>query len=188
MLRLPLHVRRLVLLFLLAPLAGPLWAAAAPAHIEQQLPQARLAGQGAFTWFTLKIYDAELWVGPQGYRADAPTAAPFVLDLRYARKLEGKKIAEASAEQMEKIGAGTPAQRAAWLTRMKAIFPDVKEGTRISGAYLPAGGGAVFYLDGQLLATVPDPDFARAFFGIWLDTATTARALRASLLKDAAPK
>jgi len=158
--------------------------AAAPAHIEQNLPQARLAGKGAFTYFTLKIYDAELWVGQEGYR---PGATPFVLDLRYARKLDGVKIAEASFEQMEKIGAGTPAQREQWLAKMKAIFPDVKEGTHISGVYLPAGG-ALFYLDGKTLATVQDQDFARAFFAIWLDPKTTARALREALLKDAGPK
>ncbi len=161
------------------------YAHAAPAHIEEHVAQARLAGKGTFTWFTLKIYDAELWVGEQGYRAGAN--APFALDLRYARKLDGVKIAEASAEQMEKIGAGTEAQRAAWLARMKEIFPDVKEGTRISGVFLP-GAGARFYLDGKALASVPDPEFARAFFGIWLDPATSARPLRAALLKDAAPK
>jgi hypothetical protein len=154
-----------------------------PAHIESHLAQARLAGKGRFTWFGLSIYEAALWVGDQGYRPDAP----FVLDLRYARKLDGVKIAEASAEQMEKIGAGTPAQRAQWLARMKAIFPDVGEGTHISGVFLP-GLGARFYLDGKALATVPDPEFARAFFGIWLDPATSARALRAALLSDAAPR
>lgn len=159
--------------------------AQAPAHIEQHLPQARLAGEGVFTWFALRIYDAQLWVGEQGYRADG--AAPFVLDLRYARKLDGEKIAEASFEQMEKVKAGTPAQREAWLARMKTIFPDVKEGTRISGVYLPAGG-ARFYLDGKPLATVPDQDFARAFFAIWLSPRTTARALREALLKEAAPQ
>lgn len=162
-------------------------AAAAPAHIDQHLAQARVAGKGSFTWFGLSIYEAELWVGEQGYRADSPAAAPFVLDLRYARKLDGAKIAEASAEQMEKTGAGTPAQRAQWLAKMKTIFPDVKEGTHISGVFLP-GAGARFYLDGKALASVPDPDFARAFFGIWLDPATTARPLRTALLKDAAPR
>ena len=160
---------------------GP--ARAAPGHIEEHLAQARLAGKGTFTWFGLSIYDAELWVGEKGYRLDAP----FVLDLRYARKLDGIKIAEASAEQMEKTGAGTPAQRAQWLAKMKTIFPDVKEGTHISGVFLP-GAGARFYLDGKALATVPDPEFARAFFGIWLDPATTARSLRTALLKDAVPR
>ncbi len=158
-------------------------AQAAPAHIESHLTQPRLAGQGPFTWFGLKIYDAELWVGEKGYQPDQP----FVLDLRYARKLNGVKIAEASAEQMEKVGAGSVAQRAAWLARMKEIFPDVKEGSRISGVFLPTGG-ARFYLDGKPLASVPDPEFARAFFAIWLDPKTTAKPLRAALLKDAAAR
>lgn len=54
-------------------------------YIGQEIPQARLSGEGAYTWFGLTIYHAQLWVGQQGYRADAPEAAPFVLDLRYAR-------------------------------------------------------------------------------------------------------
>lgn len=169
-------------LTVLAMLLG-LSAHAAPAHIDGHLSGARMAGQGPYTWFGLKIYDAELWVGEKGYQA----GEPFVLELRYARKLDGIKIAEASAQQMEKIGAGTKAQRAAWLARMKEIFPDVKDGTRISGVYL-AAGGARFYLDGRALASVPDPDFARAFFAIWLDPKTSARALRGALLKDAAPR
>lgn len=156
--------------------------AAAP-HIDAHLTAPRLAGAGSYKWFGLKIYDAQLWVGEHGLRADAP----YVLELVYARNLDGGKIANASAEQMEKIGAGTPAQRVVWLARMKEIFPNVKDGTRISGVYLP-GSGARFYLDGRALASVPDDDFARAFFAIWLDPKTTAPALRAALLKGAAPR
>ena len=115
------------------------------------MPQARLAGSGTYTFFTMKIYAAELWVGPQGY---AP-AAPFALDLRYARKLDGRKIAEASVEQMEKIGAGSPAQRKAWLQKMLAIFPDVHEGSHITGIFVP-DEGARFYLDGKPLASIND--------------------------------
>ena len=158
-------------------------ALAAPAHIESHVPKARAAGQGTFTWFGVRVYDAELWVGDKGYQS----GQPFALELHYARKLDGLKIAEASAEQMEKLGLGTPLQRRGWLARMKEVFPDVKEGTRISGVYLPAGG-ARFYLDGKALATVPDQDFAAAFFAIWLDPKTTAKKLRTALLKDAAPR
>ena len=186
-------ITRLVTLFVMllalagahAALAAPAATAApaAPAHIESHLTRAHLAGQGPFTWFGLKIYDAELWVGDKGYQPDQP----FVLELRYARKLDGVKIAEASAEQMEKIGAGTAVQRAAWLARMKEIFPDVKEGSRIGGVFLPTAG-ARFYLDGRPLATISDPAFARAFFAIWLDPQTSAKTLRGALLKDAAPR
>ncbi len=172
--------RLFTLIVMLCAWAG---AQAAPAHIETHLTEPRVAGQGPFTWFGLRIYDAELWVGPKGYQPNEP----FVLELRYARKLDGVKIAEASAEQMAKVGAGSANQRAAWLARMKEIFPNVKDGSRISGVFLPASG-ARFYLDGKLLASVPDPQFARAFFAIWLDPKTTAPGLRAALLKDAAPR
>ncbi|CDG85102.1 putative uncharacterized protein [Janthinobacterium agaricidamnosum NBRC 102515 = DSM 9628] len=168
-------------------LAMPALAGAAPAYVEQEVPQARLAGQGSFTWLGLTIYQAQLWVGPQGYRDAAPDAAPFVLDLRYARALNGQKIAEASYDQMKKIGAGSEAQRQQWLASMQRIFPDVTEGQNIAGVQL-AGGGARFYLDGARLADVPDPAFARAFFAIWLAPHSTAPKLRSALLLDAAPR
>ncbi|WLI89837.1 chalcone isomerase family protein [Massilia sp. R2A-15] len=174
-------MRRLIAALALACAAA--LAQAAPAHIEASVPHARLAGSGVYTWFTLKIYTAQLWVGDQGYRADAP----FALDLRYARKLHGRKIAEASAEQMEKIGAGSASERKAWLQKMLAIFPDVGEGTHITGVFVP-GAGALFYLDGRPIGRIDDPDFARAFARIWLDPATTAPELRAALLKQAAPR
>lgn len=158
----------------------------APAWPASELPQARLAGQGHFTWFGMGIYRARLWVGPRGYSQAMPAAAPFVLELRYERSLAGRKIADASADEMEKVGAGSAAQRAQWKERMRAIFPDVVDGSRIAGVYLP-GAGAHFYLDGQPLAQVDDPAFAAAFFAIWLSPATSAKGLRAELLHDAAP-
>ncbi|GJI87925.1 chalcone isomerase family protein [Duganella hordei] len=161
-------------------------ARAAPAFVEAELGTARLAGRGAFTYFGLTIYTAELWVGPQGYRPAAREAAPYVLELRYARALDGHRIATASAEQMERTGAGTPAQRAAWLARMQSIFPDVQEGSRLAGVFLP-GHGVRFYRDGKPLALVGDAAFAQAFFGIWLDPATTAPRLREALLRGAEP-
>jgi len=46
---------------------------------------------------------------------------------------------------------------------------------------------ARFYLDGRLLGEVADAAFARAFFGIWLDPASTDKDLHDALLRDAAP-
>ncbi|MES2742825.1 MAG: chalcone isomerase family protein [Pseudomonadota bacterium] len=188
------YARRMALGMFMAALAGapahaapPQAAPFAPPHIEQQVSQARLAGQGEFTWFGLRIYEAQLWVGPQGYQPGAPEAAPFALDLRYARALDGQRIAQASADQMKKIGAGSEAQRQAWLLTMRATFPDVKEGSHLSGTYLP-GVGVRFHLDGKALAEVPDPQFALAFFAIWLAPASSAPQLRAALLAGAGPR
>ena len=182
-------MRHLLALFLLSfSLAATAAPATPPAFVSIDVPDARLAGEGEFTRFGMRIYQAQLWVGPLGYQDAMPETAPFVLELRYARALDGSKIADASVEQMQKIGAGTPQQRQAWLATMQRIFPDVKEGQRLAAAWRAGvSPGVRFYLDGKVLADVPDGDFARAFFAIWLSPASTAPKLRSALLRGASP-
>ncbi len=171
----------------LLPMPQALAAAAAPAPVDTELPGARLAGSGTFKYFGLQIYDAQFWVGPNGYRPAAPKAEKFALDLRYTRSLHGRKIATASTDEIKKLGLGTPEQRADWQARMEKIFPDVQEGTRITGIYLPEEG-ARFYRDGKPIGEITDPAFGYAFFAIWLDPKTTAGALRDALLANAGPR
>ncbi|MBC7513926.1 MAG: chalcone isomerase family protein [Herminiimonas sp.] len=161
--------------------------AATPEHIAAELPKARVAGSGTFRYFGLEIYDATLWVGPNGYRPAAPTAEKFALDLRYARAFLGKRIASRSTDEMEKLKLGSVAQRAEWNAKMTALFPDVVEGSHITGVYLPKEG-ARFYRDGKLLGDILDPEFGHAFFTIWLDPKTTGGPLREALLANAAPR
>lgn len=160
---------------------------AAPPYIQDEVPQVRLAGQGSFRWFGLKIYDAQLWVGAQGIDANAPLMSKLVLELRYARSLQGAKIAATSQQEMQKLGLGTAQQRADWQARMEDIFPDVRDGTHLSGVFLP-DQGARFYLNGRAIGEIMDAEFGRAFFAIWLDAKTTDPTLRSALLADAAPR
>jgi len=152
--------------------------ATVPAHIAAALPDAHLAGSGTYRWFGIRVYDAELWVGPRGYQADA---APFALDLRYGHNFSGKKIAEHSAVEIDKLGIGNAEQHRNWLDKMQACFPDVEDGTHLTGIFHP-GSGAAFYRDGKAICEIKDAQFAAAFFAIWLDPHTTAPGLRASLL------
>ena len=158
----------------------------APTQIQQAIANARLAGEGRFRWFGLSIYDAQLWVGDKGYQTSSPDTASYALDLRYARAFEGSKIAQSSIDQMRKIGSGSEADYGPWLTQMKAIFPNVVEGSHITGVFLP-GIGARFYFNGKTVGEIADPKFAEAFFGIWLSPKTTDASLRKKLLTDAAP-
>ncbi|UUZ50516.1 hypothetical protein LP420_12140 [Massilia sp. B-10] len=50
-------------------------------HRRERQTGARGLSKGTYTWFGLRIYDAELWVGDKGYAGDAP----YALDLRYAQ-------------------------------------------------------------------------------------------------------
>jgi len=153
----------------------------APAHIATELPSARLAGQGAYRWFGLKIYQAQLWIGSQGFQPAAPGTARFALDLQYAHAFDGREIAQKSIEEIQKLGFGTNDQRQTWLAQMEACFPQVEDGTHLTGVHLP-GSGVRYYRDGKWICEIKDHEFATAFFAIWLDPRTSAGQLREQLL------
>jgi len=156
-----------------------------PAHISRYLSDGRLAGEGKLTWLGFHVYDARLYAGPRFDVAD-PYAQPFVLELTYARKLDGKAIAEASRDEIQRLGLAAGEPLARWTAQMEKLFPDVDKGRRIAGVHQP-GRGARFYVDGEYAGSIDEPEFARAFFAIWLDPRTRAPRLRDSLLKGAGP-
>ena len=155
----------------------------APAHVHRYVDDARLAGTGRLNWYGFHVYDAALFVSPGFDLANASTQ-PFVLELTYARRLDGKGIAGASRDEIARLGFGTDAQRARWHEQMLKLFPNVEKGRRLAGVNVP-DIGARFYFDGQFLGSIDEPAFARAFFAIWLDERTRAPQLRENLLKGA---
>ena len=127
----------------------------------------------------LSIYDGWYWSDAPGWSIERA----FALDLHYHRALDGERIAGRSIDEMERIGAGTSAQRAAWQLQLRAIFPDVRPGDRITGVHLPPATVRYFH-NGSPIGEVVDRDFARAFFGIWLDPRTSQRDYRRKLLGE----
>lgn len=150
---------------------------------------ARPLGQGTLRWFGLSVYQAQLWVGAQGFDAETLGSQPFALRLRYLRSLRGADIARRSDELMHDMHRDLdPTTRAAWLSAMLRLFPDVHDGDTLCGVYLPRTDTAARteFLDGdQLLGSIPGEAFARAFFGIWLSPRSPQPGLRAELLAGA---
>ena len=174
--------RREMLVFMAAgPLAG--LARATHAGAPGLLPGARRQGQARLRFFGLSVYDATLWTEP-GFEVSAFSRHRFVLELHYLRTLYGKAIAERSLKEMRGVGSVSDAQAAGWLEAMLKLFPDVKEGDHIAGLHVP-GEGARFTLNERPLGEVPDPEFARLFFGIWLSPATSEPQMRTQLLAQA---
>ncbi len=158
-------------------------AIAAPATLPELaagVPGARLQGSGRMAFLGLHIYDIRLWVS-EGFSAESFNQRPLALEIEYARALAGRRIAERSLEEMQRIAPIPAAQGSVWLTSMKQAFPDVIEGDRLIGLHRP-GEGARFFHNGRLRADVADPDFARAFFAIWLSPKTSEPKLRLALL------
>jgi len=153
----------------------------AQAHALSALPEATPIGSGTYRWFGLKLYDATLWADRRNFSADSWASVPLALELAYARSLKGDKIADASVDLIRKLGIGSAAQQRAWGDAMKRVFPDVDEGTRLTGLYQP-GQPTRFFRNGEPIGEIADPAFGPAFFAIWLHPSTSAPKLRAALL------
>lgn len=127
----------------------------------------------------IHAYDIALYSPDGAYDAEKV----FALELVYQTDIEGKDIAEKSIEEMKGIQALDEEKSAEWLKKMEALFPNVKDGTSLVGVNLP-GKGAVFFKDRAKIGEINDPEFAKAFFGIWLSPKTSEPKLRRKLLAN----
>lgn len=166
------------LLLTLALASTSLQASSQPGWREQ-LPQVNLVGSGDFSWFGFSVYNAKLWSPEQ----QVDFTQPFALELTYKRTISRETLVDTSLDEIRRIN-GQPLdreQQAEWAQQMRQAFVDVKDGTRITGVFLP-DQGCRFYVDGKLQHVINDPEFARAFFSIWLGPQTRSPKLRAALL------
>jgi len=148
-----------------------------PATIVALAPSLQPQGGGALKFLGLSIYDGWYWSQDRGWSLEQP----FALDLHYHRSLEGAKIAERSVDEIARLRIGSKAQRDRWGEQMRAIFPDVRKGDRITGVHVPPAT-VRYFLNGRPIGDIVDGEFARAFFGIWLDPRTSQRDFRDLLL------
>lgn len=144
------------------------------------MADSQMAGQGLLRFFGLDIYRARLWVSP-GFDANNYSAHPLALELLYHRNFTADAIAKRSLDEMQRVGRFSKEQGARWQKVLQTALPDIKPGDRLLGIYQP-GAGAVFKMGGRVVGEVPDAEFARLFFGIWLSPQTSEPELRRELL------
>jgi hypothetical protein len=82
---------------------------------------------------------------------------------------------------MREQGHHDEARLSRWSRQMSAVFPNVRKGDRLIGLARP-GVEARFYSGQDYIASIRDPAFVEAFFGIWLHADTSAPQVRARLL------
>ncbi|MDP2204999.1 MAG: chalcone isomerase family protein [Alphaproteobacteria bacterium] len=149
---------------------------APPSYVTGEIADAAHVGGGRLTVMVWDVYDAALFA-PGGVYSEEK---PFALRLSYLRKLEGRKIADKSSEEIRRQGFGDEIKLAIWHRQMRSIFPDVQKGTSLTGIRRKDGSVA-FYHNGKMAGVIDDPDFAPRFFAIWLAAGTSAPALRSAL-------
>lgn len=151
-----------------------------PAQVLQAAPGMQKIGEGAYRWWGLHVYDAQLWAASNKGEFDY-RATPNWLELRYARDFDGSDIAEKSREEIEEQGQVDPSLLDEWEKKLAALFPNVKEGDTLSALYIP-GQPAQFFHNNKPIGTLKDVALAKAFMGIWLDEKSSAPDLRRELI------
>lgn len=145
--------------------------------IDTVIPQAQKVGEGRFSYMIWDIYDATLYA-PKGAWTEEQ---PFALTLSYLMNIEGRKIADRSISEIRKQGVKDEVKLATWHAQMTKIFPNINEGSSLTGIFTP-NRETIFYKNDKEIGRIKDPEFSKAFFGIWLNETTTAPALRRKLL------
>lgn len=158
---------------------APISLAKEPPHIKSMMGQTQLQGLGRLNFWGFHVYDANL------YRGATKDSQEFALELKYQRSLSGEAIASRTAEEMKNLGVAD-VQSASWGKELANILPNVEPGQTIAAIYIPKQGTTFFY-EGKKISQIQGADFAKAFFGIWLDTKTSAPKLRADLLGQGCP-
>lgn len=143
-----------------------------------QMPD-NLRGEGQYNFFFFDVYYAKLF-GPKNAQV---YKEKFCLELKYLRDFKGLDIVSQSKKEM--ISQGVDKKLVEMnMEKMKQIFPDVKEGDRITASFVP-GIGVHFYLNkDRYLGGFDDPRFSKYFMNIWLGEKTSDKELRKKLLGD----
>lgn len=157
----------------------PIGLAKEPPHIKSMMGQVQLQGLGRLNFWGFHVYDASL------YRGSAKDSQEFALELKYQRSFSGEAIASRTAQEMKNLGVADP-QAASWGKELASVLPNVEPGQTIAAVYIPKQGTS-FFFEGKKISQIQGADFAKAFFGIWLDSKTSAPKLRAELLGQDCP-
>jgi hypothetical protein len=135
---------------------------------EAEIP---LRGGGLFRYAVVfRVYAGVLYAPANVAGADVLEAdVPKRLELHYLLNISADDFRESGTALIQKQqGPEVLAALAERLERFNAAYQDVQEGDRYALEYHPDHGTRLL-LNGEELVRVPGLDFARAYFGIWLD-------------------
>ncbi len=139
-----------------------------------------LRGFGVFRYLFLDVYTAGLY-GPEEwsegtFREDESTE----LVIHYHRSISANQFAEAALDRLKKQHPMLPPSVQRGVEQLHGAYNDVGPGDRYTLRYEPSIGTTLL-LNDRSLVSIPGSEFARYYFGIWLDP---VRPLDASLRSE----
>jgi hypothetical protein len=142
-----------------------------------------LRGVSTFRYWGLRVYSAALYMPAAEKSPDAVLEEiPKKLVLRYHRSVSVDQFVEKSEETLEKHPQLFLSELRPFLSRIKAMYVPVEDGDAYSITYNPAQRSLRLFFNEQLLGTITDPAFSRAYFGIWVSDYSVSKSFTDELL------
>ncbi len=148
-------------------------------YLSAVIKNPAVQGSGLLTYWGFHVYDATL------LRGTSNASPEFALDIQYQKSFTGSSIASRTSEEMINLGV-KQTQANIWAQELSTFLPNIQSGQSLTAAYRP-NEGTTFFFEGKKIAQMPGRSFAKAFFGIWLDSKTSEPKLRSALLGEACP-
>lgn len=142
-----------------------------------QGPALKKCGSALLKVLFWQVYESSLYTTDGTWRENT---RPLRLDIRYLRAISAEDLVKQTGKEWAEQGKASP-QHAAWQEQLRLIWPDVTEGDVISLA-IDKAGESTFLFNGDVLGSLPDPQFGQDFSGIWLAADTTRPKLRSQLI------
>ncbi|WP_298679631.1 hypothetical protein [uncultured Lentibacter sp.] len=164
-------------LWLIAFLALPLAAGAAPYVSRAGVPDARAISDVPVTLLGIPLYTAAL-LTPSGrpFRADAPHA----LELTYARSFSRARLVRSTVAELARLEGPQP-DHAAIEAKLATCLKPVAEGDRLA-AIAPSAARLTLAFNGAPACTLTERNIGARFLAIWLSpnsrSAATSRKLK----------
>ncbi|MCL1089982.1 chalcone isomerase family protein [Shewanella profunda] len=136
-------------------------------------------GRGEMDWLWLSLYKAKLMTATGRYQQGQ---YPILLEIEYYRDIDSDDLLQATRDQWKQLRfSNTDIE--GWLSVLRSIWPDVKQGDHLSFMIVD-GQTSQFFYNQQPLNMINDTHFAEAFLAIWLSPQTSGPSLRAQLLGE----
>ncbi len=136
-------------------------------------------GEATLKWMFMDIYNASLYSRTGNYQE---LHYPQALTIHYHKNIDRQRLIDATREQWQQQQLNAALYKP-WLSQLTLIFPDVKEGDRLT-FYVSEQGEGFFYYNQVPVGGIQHPDFAAAFLGIWLARNTALPSLRKQLIGE----
>ncbi len=137
----------------------------------------RMVGEARLTFLFWPIYDSRLYSADGTYQEGQ---LPLRLEIQYLRDITAQDLITHTHSEWQKQGLSHAGQQQ-WLQLLSQLLPNVRQND-VLAMIVDEQGGSAFWVNGQALGQIDDPDFGKQFLSIWLSPNTSRPDLRQALL------